>query len=1772
MELANHRLLERIHEGVDADVFLGEEASTGQPRAIKLAHPGPGVARRIAMLQHEYSVTRELDMDGVIRPVSLDVDGEQGALVMEHGGTSLAQLLKESPGGHGLGLVPSLRIAIQVATTLGEIHARGVIHKDIKPSNIIYDADHDRARITDFSISTVLSGQRAPAADVGRVEGTLRYLSPEQTGRMNRTIDFRSDFYSFGITLYELCTGRVPFQSADALELVHCHIARRPEPPHKLNDAIPLCLSAVIMKLIAKTAEERYQSSLSLRADLETCLEAVHNGVEPADFTPGHNDHPEKLQMSQRLYGRDADTATLMAAFDRVSGSEPGQGRTELLLVAGYSGIGKSAIVNEVHRPILARRGYFVGGKFDQFNRNIPYESLILAFQALVSQLLSESPDELAAWKDRLTDALGSNGQVIVDVIPEIELIIGKQPPIGALGPAETGHRFNRTFKSFIRVFATEERPLVLFLDDLQWADTSSLNLISFILSDEDIRHLLLLGAYRDNEVDASHPLMIMLSELGDARERVGTITLAPLQINHVRELIADSLHMAPERIETLATLAMEKTHGNPFFLIQLLSNIYDRGHLRFDAAAGEWSWDADALAGLGYTDNVVDLMVRKIGALEPATQRALRLAACIGNQFELDTLSHLVGGTPREAADALWGALEAGLVVPTSDSYKLTRITDEFDAAAIGHRFLHDRVQQACYATIADDERNAIHLRMARHTIETTPEEEIDDKIFNLVGHLNLGASGITGRDERLEAARLNLRAAGRARLSTAYGPGVECIRAAIEFLPEDAWETEYELALALYTELVDLEYLTLDFESAEAAADIVTAHARTVIDRIRVYEVRIQYYVGQNRMPLAIETVKEVLELLEIPLSDELPDNLDVTQLDDLQPMTDPRYLAAMRILMSSMPAVYIAAPELLPLVSFTMIRLTVNHGESRIACYAYSLYALIMAGVLGEFDVGYAFGQLALRVQQKVQAVELESKVYALHYIFVHHWKRHLRDTLDGLLHGVKTGIATGDVEYAGYNAVHYSTFYLFCGDELSAADARLKQYVDLSADLKQEYGYYYIRVWRQMVHALRDPDAEREFISGPAFDEHTETEGIGPMLPVLCSLHAARMMQRYFFGNFAGTVESAAQAEEVSAAVAGFVTPVLISFYQSLGLLARVPELADEARAAALEKVDAELGKLENWASAQPENNRHKHQLVLAERARALGSPLEAMKGYEAAIASAHKSGFLHEEALAIERAAFLYDDIENFEIGRHYRRRAHALYAQWGAHGKCAAMADEYPYLNVGRTGHFRSVSMTTTQTATGSGSLDLMSVVKASQALAGEIVQEKLLEKLMTIVMENVGAERGVLVLRDHDAGMYVAATADAEAGHVRVLQTPLDEFDAVPATVVQFAHRTGKAVVLDDAHMDPRYGADPYIAAAKSRSVLCSPIEHSGKATGLFYFENNLAPGVFTAARLEVLGLLSAQVSISIENARLYNQLEDYTKNLETKVEARTEELSNANGELRASLDEIQRMQKQIIVQEKLASLGTLTAGIAHELRNPLNFVNNFAAVNRELTSELEELLAEVKPAAGAESLTEAIEVVGEISSTSERIHDHGNRAAGIISNMLLHASNTRSEHMPADLNEVVENSVNLAYHGVKAKNQNLQLQIERDYASDAGAVSMSRAEVARVIINLVNNACYATQKRMAAEGAEYVPQLAVSTRREGDRAVIVFRDNGTGIPHDVLGKLFNPFFTTKPTGEGTGLGLSLSHDIIVQGHNGELTARSAEGEYAEFTITLPV
>ncbi|WP_437306227.1 AAA family ATPase [Sorangium sp. So ce388] len=1520
VELLNHELIDTLHDGSRSSVYLGRKKSTGKMCVIKVARKGVNGTRNVAILKRQYEITRNLDLDGVVRVYDLEVRLDYAALIMEYfAGRSLRAIIDESAkgideSGKGVGLARAVRIALQLADTLGAVHQRNIIHKDVKPSNIIVDHDVSTSKLTDFSIASLLPGERAALYDPWSAgEGTLQYISPEQTGRMNRSIDFRSDYYSLGVTLYELTTGRLPFETKDPLELVHHHIARTPVAPHQIRPAIPEALSKVIMKLLAKTAEDRYQSIFGLKADLKATLDILEGNAPAVDFVPGQKDRPDKLQVSQKLYGRQEEVDALMAAFRGVSASGPDAaqvGRSELVLVAGYSGVGKSAIVSEIHKPIAKQGGYFGAGKFDQFTRNIPYAAVITALREIVRQLLTASKDELADWKARILAAVSSNGQVIADVIPEIELIIGKQPPVPALGPVETRNRFNLAFRDFIGTIALKTRALVLFLDDLQWADTGSMNLISVLIEDSNIRHLLLIGAYRNNEVDDAHPLPMMLSALDKGRARVRTLTLRPLARADVHRLVSDTLGPCQEDCRPLSDTIYRKAEGNPFFTIQHLTSIYRERHLAFSAERGTWTWNIADIEKMSAAENVVDFMIRMIRGLDDATQRVLKYAACIGNQFNLKLLARIADARVHDVEDDLWAALEAGLVIPIDDDYKIARFLDAVFCereAAVTYKFSHDRVQQAAYAMLPEVERDSIHLELAQALLQQTTPETFEDCIYDIVTHLNMGASLIKDSEARYEAAMLNLKAGQKARRSTAYGPGVQCLRSAAAFLPDDCWQTHHELSLCIYTDLAELEYLTINYDRAEEHAKVVVEHAKDVFDKIRVYETRIQFYISQNRMDEAIDVCMSVLAMLDVSLSQAPPQNVDVSQLRQLPPITDKRMQAAMKIMATVIPAVYLARPELIPAIAFTMVDISMRYGNSPVAAFGYGVYGLIQSGFMNNVDAGFELGQLALELAHRFGAVELEAKIYASMYTFVYHWKRHLKGTIDPLLHAVQVGLTTGDVDYAAYTSMHHSTYPLFLGEELAHVEQRTKSSIELSLKLNQQYSLYYVKIWNQLINSFRDPSADKRRLIGESFDETTMIPCLGENRTSLFALHVAKGMLLYYFDAPKQAHEPLRIADGYQDAAAGLAVVAQHNFYYSLSLLASAARLPVNEQPALLAQVEANQRRLESWARSAPENNKHKHDLVSAEHARVRGATVEAMELYDRAIEGARAHGYIHEEALACELASSFYRNMGRREIGHHYLTLAYRGYALWGADAKCQSLVAEFPQLMLeGTAEQAMSVTVTSSHEAI---ALDFLSVIKASQAVASEIVFERLLENLMTIVLENVGARFGVLALAHGDA-LLVEAEGYVEPKQVHVLKAaPVASSKKVPLSVLSYVQRTLQSVILDNAATEARFSSDPYIQERQTKSLMCTPIVRQGRLIGVLYLENDLSTGVFTKDRSELLNLLSTQVAISIENAKLY-------EGLEHAVAARTEELRVSNEQLRAVND---RLQVELAERERL-------------------------------------------------------------------------------------------------------------------------------------------------------------------------------------------------------------------------------------------------------------
>lgn len=1792
-----------VYEGVKTIIYRGTRECDRTPVIVKALKAEYPTFEEITRLRYEYKVSHHLDIEGIVKPLALENYNNGLALILEDfGGESLKKFVETKK----IGIKEFLLIAIQLASALAALDDNNIIHKDINPYNILINPATGTVKITDFSISTRLSRENQTRSNSTILEGTLAYISPEQTGRMNRSIDYRTDFYSLGVTFYEILTGVLPFTATDPLELVYCHIAKQPIPPHHLNPDIPQTVSSIVMKLLAKTAEDRYQSGYGLKVDLENCFNQLVSTGSIEDFIPGERDRSGEFMISQKLYGREKEVAILMNAFDRVS-----QGTTEMMLVSGYSGVGKSSLVNEVHKPIVRQQGYFIAGKFDQFKRNVPYVSLIQAFQELMRQLLTESSQIIAIWKKKLLNALGSNGQVIIDVIPEVELIIGQQPVVSQLGPSESQNRFNRVFQNFIRVFTQKEHPLVLFLDDLQWADSASLKLIQLLFADSDSKYLLIIGAYRDNEVSATHPLIQTLEQIQGSGAIVNNIILQPLDLDNVNQLLADTLsygvHDETQRAKQLADLVFHKTQGNPFFLTQLLSTLHSEKLLNFDFSTGSWQWDIKQIHAIGITDyNVVELIARNMQKLPLATQQVLKLAACIGNQFNLDVLAIVHEKSLSETAADLWDALQVGLILPLSDAYKIplafeqsSEIAEQWSVITdnrqptITYKFLHDRVQQAAYSLIPDDQKKETHLKIGQLLLKNTKSSELEENIFNIVNQLNIGVELLTQQSEIDTLARLNLVAGKRAKLSVAYGPAVSYLNVGLGLLTTDSWLHQYDLAINLYIETAEAEYLNTNFEGAKNLAEIVLQQATNLLDRVKVYELKMEIFVAQNQQSLAIETGIQALEMLGISLVSPQGDTQSVirlpslTDLENIPEMTDPDRMAALRILMALGPSIHHVKPHMFEQLALTMLNLCLEHGHCPLAACAYSIYAVFLSIVKGDVESAYHSGQIALRLLEKYHARTLAAFVYSGFYVFLGSCKEHTRTTLVPLREGFQIGLEEGDIRHASFCIKAYCTNIFLIGEPLETVAEDQLQHIELLLKLKHQPTIDYTKIWRQLTLNLHNAVSQLYNLIGEEFNE-------AEMLPFfqnthnhqsLFATHLAKLILLYTFKDYAQAVANASEAAKYQKAASGLLVVAIYKFYYSLALLALYPNAEKSEQEQILHQVSTNQEKLQFWAYHAPMNYQHRYDLVEAEKAKALGQIFIAMELYDRAITGAKEQGYIQDEALASELAADFYFWRGREKLARDYLTDAYYGYIRWGATAKVRDLEMRYPQVFspiMKRENINIDITQTTASTAgTGSAALDLAAVIKASQAIYSEIVFDQLLEKLMCILVKNAGATKGILLLKEAAQLVLVAEKTIDKDGCSVLPSIPYATRDDLPISMINYIEITKESVVLNSATDEGFFTKDPYIVQNQPKSILGLPILHQGKLTGILLLENDLITGAFTPDRLEVLKVLTSQVSISIENAHLYRNLQTYSQELELKNIA----LSEKTQQLEQAFHKLQQTQTQLVHAEKISSLGQLVAGVAHEVNNPLSFISG----NLHYASQyLQDLLKLVhlyqqeysQPSEKIQDEIEAIELdylIEDLPKMLSSMQVGADRIRDIMQSLRNFSRVDESQKkQAADIHSGLESTLMILQHRLKAKPERPAIQVVKEYG-DLPEVECYAGQINQVFMNILANAIDAleefNQHRSSEEIQQNLNTIKIRTQVLNQNWVAIrIADNGPGMTSEVSRKLFDPFFTTKPVGKGTGLGLSISYQIVVEKHGGQLRCVSKLGQGTEFIIEIPV
>ncbi|MBD2552820.1 AAA family ATPase [Limnothrix sp. FACHB-708] len=1783
--IGGYTITEQLYWGSRTAVYRAVQDADQRSVVLKVLLSGYPTFGELVQFRNQYAIAKNLNLPGIIHPLTLQSLGNGYVLVMEEwGGVSLHQYLQQ----HQLNWVEVLKIALQLTTILHDLHQQRVIHKDIKPANILIDPESKEIKLIDFSIASLLPKETQEIQNPNILEGTLAYLAPEQTGRMNRGIDYRADYYALGVTLYQLLTGQLPFESDDPLELLHCHIAKTAQPVDQVNPSVPKIVGAIVAKLMAKNAEDRYQSALGLQHDLQQCLSQWETTGEVTEFELGQRDLSDRFLIPEKLYGRESEVQILLKSFERVS-----QGASELMLVAGFSGIGKTAVVNEVHKPITQQKGYFIKGKFDQFNRNIPLSAFVQALRDLMGQLLSESDAQLAQWKNRILEAVGDNGEVLIEVIPELEQVIGHQPAVPELSGTAAQNRFNLLFQKFIQVFTTANHPLVIFLDDLQWSDSASLQLLKVLM--ESSGYLLVLGAYRDNEVSPGHPLMLTIGELKKASLTVNTITLLPLSLEHTNCLVADTLKCSQELSKPLTQLVDRKTQGNPFFTTQFLKALHEDGYIVFDRDQGYWQCDIAQVNALTLTDDVVEFMALQLRKLPTATQEVLKLAACIGNRFELATLAIIFQQSPTATAAALWGALQEGFILPNTQMYSFfhsqeaNETTEKIQANLI-YRFLHDRVQQAAYSLISSDQKKLIHLTIGQLLQAKLSATERKAKLFDIVGHLNLGRELLTDQAELQALAQANLGAAQKAKNSTAYVAAKNFVQTGLLLLTSNSWHNQYDLSLQLHVLAAEVAYLVGDWKSMENYSQEVLDAAKTVLDKVEVYAIQINGRAAQNQMAEAISVGSNALAQLGVEFSSQgdqviaekalqdLALKLEGQVIEDLAKlpvMVNSYMLAALKLLGILFVPVKVSNPTLLPLLCAKMVSLSLQFGNSSVSAIGYIGYGLILTTLYNEAEKGYQFGKLALDLLDQFYSAENKAMVLLFFGAFIQHRRQSLQSTVPLLKEGYFLHLETGGLLYAGYSINNCLYNQFFSGLCLEYIQPETEKYADALFQMKQYNPLIYTKIKQQILHNLIVITDCPDMLIGDVNDEKSLFSQYirDNELMALAWAYVCKLMLAYIFGHYDRALSYIDNASPYLDSIDGFILIPIFYFYAGLTYLRIAATESNSERLNTCALAEKQQIALSRWATSAPMNHQHKVNLLEAEKYRVLGSCYEAGDWYDLAIAGAKENNYLQEEALANELAAQFYLDWGKTKVAAGYMQEAYYCYARWGARAKINDLEKRYPQLlqpivqaanqrltvletlsSITTSAHSIHSTPHTNSSSAINETLDLATLLQISQAFASTIALDELLRMLAQTMLENSGADRCALMLCEENQ-WQVRVIADLE--RVTLQSASLDNNLTVPVKLIQYVKNTETTVMVDDLKTDLPVIGD-YLNQHQPKSVLCLPILNQGKLRAILHLENHSTSGVFTNDRIAVLNFLCTQAAISLENARLYQKSQLYAQQLE-------------------------QSQLQMVQSEKMASLGNLVAGVAHEINNPIGFLNGSIDNAKEHVQDLLEHLALYQqhypsPTSPIQDHAEDIDleyVCEDLPQLLNSMQGATDRIKSISTSLRTFSRADTEYKVSANLHEGIDSTLLILKYRLKANANRPAIEVITNYG-EIPPIDCFPGQLNQVFMNILANAIdmfdELAQGRSFKELEAHPQQITISTTLVDDQVQITIRDNGKGMNAEVQSRIFDHLFTTKSVGKGTGLGLAIAQQIVVDKHGGSLTVESEPGQGAEFLIRLPI
>ncbi len=1729
MKLKNsaYKINKIIHKGDRYYIYEAVRVSDNLKVIIKEPIIDNKNSLSVLHLYNEFEIGKKIIHENILEYIDLIESGNKPLLVKEYNNyTRLSDYIPSK----GFDLETFFKVSVQIVEGLSEIHRNNIIHQLIKPSNIFINIETHQVKISDFGRSTY---NYETKCDYNSFKDSFSFISPEQTGRINRSIDYRTDFYSLGITLYNMLTGKLPFDSVDILELTHFHIAKKITAPHKINNNIPEILSAIILKLLSKNADDRYQSAEGLKFDLEYCRENISKlklpDADTDDFKIAQKDFSGRFQISQKLYGRKSEIKILQKQFNKSC-----NGNTVILLIKGFSGIGKSSIVYELQKEITIKNAYFSTGKYESLKRNIAYSAISYAFRVLMRQILGEPDEKIMVWKDKLQRAVGINGKVIIDIIPELELIIGKQPSVTELGSNETQNRFNLVFQNFVSVFDQMSHPLVLFLDDMQWIDIASLNLIKIITTENPAKSLLLIGAYRDNEVDASHPVIPVFDEIKKKGTDIQYINLKPLDIDSLNNLVSDTLNSKPVETKVLSSLILQKTNGNPFFIKTFFKNLYDE-YLIVYKGRGKWLWNLDDIIKKQPTVNVAILMCENIKKLPSESQELLMSASCIGNTFNINILSAVSKKKKEHVKKLLEPVLISGMVYREKEDYK----------------FVHDNVLEAAYSIIPEAEKQYKHLEIGRLLLKDTFKGSNESIIFEITGHLNKGRKIVDDIQEKSSLLELNLKAGKKAKSMAAFSTAEHYFTTGIELLGENSWESNRNLTVKLHLKLAECLLLTGKYKQSSKIMEKSLSYAKSDLEKIEVYKLRIIQYSNEGRyeeavrlgvkslktvsfeMPILSKEAAEEAFNREMEFYKEYIASKNISDLFSLPFCIDPIFNSAVSIMEQLLDCALLAVPYYFPLLTIKIVNSAVKKGITFHSVVGISAFGITLMG-LKQYKEAYEFGLLARKLnQEKIKNSSLKCKTSFIFGGFLAYLNQSIKDTVPIIEKSYLSGIESGNLNYAAYACTFISRAYVSANFNLKECEKIYESKTEAIKKLQIKAMYRFANSSKAFVLSLRSSKIPLSLDNDSFNEEEFRKEFHDSSL--IIAVYEFYSLQFYFLFERYSEALLILFEKDLSALALTSHFPEFI-FFASMLLSANYGEATEEEKNKYKKLINEYYILIQGFENSGQSNFFCFERLIKAEIFRTENRTMnEIVIVYNQAIESAKENGLIYYEALANETAARFFREHGLNSVAKLYIKEAYNLFYEWGAIAKTKDMESRYPYLQT-----FDIANRTV------DNFLDIRSVVKATQAISSEIIIDNILKELIKIILENAGAQKGYIVLR---AGKGFKIVAGFNINNKEQFKNEkLKDTKLLPETIIRYVIRTGESVILHNACKEGGYTNDKYIRAKGSKSVLAGPVRLKNKVFGAFFLENNLSTNVFSEKRIKLLNILLSQAAISMENARLYEESVEAEKRLKIK----NEEIATQNEEFEVLNEELQQTNFELtLAKDKAEESDRLKTeffnNMSHEIRTPLNGILGFSEI------------------LNGPNLTEVnrnnyIKIIQNCGKQLLRIIDD------IIEISKLGTKQVKTFKEEICLNELLTELFSI--FGIKAKENKTPLYLKKALPDKESTIFTDRAKLNKILSNLIENALKFTFKGFIEFGYSLI------SKNNSKLIEFFVKDSGIGIPPEKQAIIFDRFsqaekeLSQKVGGLGLGLSIAQENAELI---DGTITLRSKRDKGSTFFLTIP-